>query len=243
MNLIIFILIIFIIYYYKFYYYNNNFKILYKKENFNNVHSKFNHLMKNFDEIFLFGNRNAGGAQYFKFIYDLNLNKNDFLLYNTFYCSVSGSPIDPIRNNKFINVIINDIHNNKIFGQFYKCCSPCICDIIKYTKVEKINIKLKDGNHQFYAIVIGDPCIDLFKIPIQVSAFKCKNKKTINGIHTKNNNLIIGILHNARKAKDNDLEYLNTLNQKCQYRNSKKPNELIGGMGDIFVKLASINKI
>ena len=134
-------------------------------------------------------------------------------------------------------------HNNKIFGQFYKCCSPCICDIIKYAKVEKINLNLKDGNHDFYAIVIGDPCINKFKIPIEVSAFKCKNKKTINGIHTKNNNLIIGILHNPRKINNNDKTFINTLNKNCQYRNSKKPIELIGGMGDIFVKLASINKI
>ena len=66
----------------------------YKKELFNN-------LMKDFRNIFPDNNRNAGGVQFFHHILNnIRPNKKDFDLYNTFYCAVSGSPIDPDRQEK-----------------------------------------------------------------------------------------------------------------------------------------------
>ena len=53
--------------------------------------------MSAFYEIFPDKNRNAGGPQFFHYIANLNLSKDDFEMYNSFYCGVSGSPIDPKR--------------------------------------------------------------------------------------------------------------------------------------------------
>jgi hypothetical protein len=62
---------------------------------------KYENLMKDFNTIFPDRNRNSGGPQFFKHIVDMNTNKHDFELYNSFYCGVSGSPVDPKRGKVF----------------------------------------------------------------------------------------------------------------------------------------------
>ena len=99
-------------------------------------------LMKDFDTIFPDRNRNSGGPQFFKHIVDMNLSKHDFELYNSFYCGVSGSPVDPKRVDVSDNVIVKDLKGNDIYGKYYRCCWPCLCDIMKYARVDKYDIVL-----------------------------------------------------------------------------------------------------
>ena len=76
--------------------------------------SSFEKLMEDFDTIFPDRNRNSGGSQYFKHIVDMGLSKKEFELYNSFYCGVSGSPVDPERKNNNEDIIVKDINGNDI---------------------------------------------------------------------------------------------------------------------------------
>ena len=201
-------------------------------------------LMKDFNKIFPDRNRNSGGVQFYKYILDnYNPNKYEFDLYNQFYCAVSGSPIDPNRKNIKDFIVMKDLDNNNICGDYYRCCIPCNCDLMKYSKVEKINISLRDGDYDYHILTINDPCLNESKIPKSVTSFKCNNNKTLNGKHTPSGRLIVGILHNSRLCSQSDLDKINTsevTGKFCKERNSTDPDKLRGGMGDIFVKLSLV---
>jgi len=204
----------------------------------------YKNLMDNYNTIFPNGNRNGGGPQFFQYIYEtINPNKMDFDLYNTFYCSVSGSPISPDRDASNL-IVMKDLSNNNICGTYYRCCWPCNCDIMKYARVEKMDLELKDGIYNYFVITIDDPCLNEENMPDKVSCFKCKNKKTVNGTHAPSGRLIIGILHNANICNEIQLEeikYNKLTGERCLERNSMPVDELRYGMGDIFIKLATLN--
>ena len=102
---------------------------------------KYENLMKDFDTIFPDRNRNSGGPQFCKHIVDMNLSKHDFELYNSFYCGVSGSPVDPKRGNVFDYVIVKDLDDNDVYGKYYRCCWPCLCDIMIEAKMKELSIE------------------------------------------------------------------------------------------------------
>jgi len=202
-------------------------------------------LQNDYQNIFPDMNRNAGGVQFFEYVMNKYPTKKDFEIYTTFFCGVSGSLIDPERKDIFDYVVLKDLNNKEIHGKYYRCCTPCLCDIRKYSKVEKMNIKLKDGTYPYYVITIPDPCKNKNKIPNEVSSFICKNKKTQNGVFSPSGRLIINILHDGQpyiSSSKGMKSHMNTLLDMCKERNSMKPDELQYGMGDIFVKLSLIGK-
>lgn len=209
-----------------------------------NKQELYEKIMYDFNKIFPDRNRNSGGAQFYNYILDnYNPDKKEFDLYNQFYCSVSGSPIDPNRKNIKDLIVMRDLDGNNICGDYYRCCVPCNCDLMKYAKVEKINISLRDGMYIYHVLTINDPCINKSEIPKSVTGFKCNNTKTSNGRHTPSGRLIIGILHNSSLCEQSDLDKIenNEITGKfCSERNSLDPDSLKGGMGDIFVKLSLI---
>ena len=154
--------------------------------------------MNDFNKIFPDNNRNSGGAQFFNHIMKYNPSKEEFDEYNKFYCAVSGSPIDVNRKDNKSFIYINDLNDNKICGDYYRCCVPCNCDLMKYAKVEKMNLSLRDGNYDYYVITINDPCNNEKDIPDSVTSYNCINSKTENGMHSPSGRLIMGILHNGR---------------------------------------------
>ena len=200
--------------------------------------------MKNFNSIFPDRNRNSGGVQFFDYILNyLDPSINEFILYNTFYCAVSGSPIDPGRGNRFNLIKIKDLEDNEICGIYYRCCIPCNCDIMKYGLVEYETFNLRDGEYSCYVITIPDPCIIEEEIPDEVTSFECFNGKTLNGVHSESGRLIVGLLHNAKICTDTQKKSIKEseiTGAYCDKRNSLSFEEIRGGMGDIFVKLASI---
>lgn len=204
--------------------------------------SLYDNLMNNFNKIFPDNNRNAGGPQFFKFIVDLNTSKKEFEIYNTFYCGVSGSPIDPSRKDNFEYTIIKDINNNDIYGKYYKCCWPCVCDIMKYAIVDDFTISFDNNKHTYKVLTINDPCSDVNNIPNEVTSFICSNNITSNGVLSDNNRLIFALFHEARPANDLDHNNISDILDKCRDRNNTNPDMLKGGMGDIFVKLSLLNK-
>ena len=80
------------------------------------------------------------GPKFFKYIIDKKITYKDFVEFNKLYCAVSGSLIDPNSEPDFLYVNESDT-NSKICGNYYKCCIPCSCDIMKYSKVQKMKYK------------------------------------------------------------------------------------------------------
>lgn len=204
----------------------------------------YDNLRKNYSKIFLDNNRNAGGAQYFEYIVNkLKPTRYEFDMYNRFYCAVSGSLIDPKRKNIFDKIKIKNNSDEFICGDYYRCCIPCNCDIMRCARVEKLNIELKDGIFEYDVLTINDPCEKENLIPNEVSSFVCNNNKTQNGIHTDSGRLVVGVLFNTQKCSQQDIESIDSseiTGDFCRQRNSQNPEELRGGMGDIFVKLCSL---
>ena len=58
----------------------------------------------------------------------------------------------------------------------------------------------------------------------------------------KNDNLIICVLHNAQEY-DYNLHNIDDVNSRCKDRMNTEPENLKGGMGDIFVLLSLINPL
>lgn len=205
----------------------------------------YSYLMDEFTNIFPDNNRNSGGVQFFKHIHDIrmNLTKKDYMEHHTHYCAVSGSPIEPGRPDRFDYILANHVDGRKFVGKFYRCCTPCLADIMKYTKVEHHTVNLKDGPHIHMVFTIGDPCKKEEDMPKEVTSFKCSNGETMNGIKSTSGRLIIGVLHEHTEydpAKHDEL--INPILDLSEERMNTKPDELKWGMGDIFVKLAIINK-
>jgi len=210
-------------------------------EPYTNIEQKYDLLMDNFKSIFPSSNRNGGGPQFFDYINKLPLSQEDFELYNTFYCGVSGSPISPESTGDYI--VVKDIDGNDIRGKYYSCCSPCICDIIKYATVDKYDKIIDLGNGsteviQYDVLTIVDPCCDPDNIPDSVDSFKCNEGKTVNGVYSNNGRLIFALFYDAMAYRDSDIDERNNIESMCSERNSKEPDDLKSGMGDIFVKLS-----
>lgn len=195
----------------------------------------FEKLMDSFKEIFPDGNRNAGGPQFFKHIVDLGLSKADFELYNTFYCGVSGSPVSPDRGKVYDYIVVKDMDGNDVRGKYYRCCWPCLCDVMKYTKADKFDITLDGKKTTYDVLTIADPCCNESGIPKSVTAYKCKSGKTQNGMYSRSGRLIYALLYTDDKS---DSKKIDDVVNQCKERMETPPDELQGGMGDIFVKLS-----
>lgn len=227
------------------------------KETFNDNNALFDDLMNNhYQQIFPNNaNRNAAGYRFFQYIYDnLATDERLFDIYNTFYCAVSGSIVSPSNQNNFDIIKVSDLNGNCVVGRYYRCCTPCNCDIMKYAKVVATNIEMPKNSGNYIVrnlLTIGDPCVNENQIPqgIDRNVFTCQNNLISNGYHVHNNRLtkengrlVIGILY-PLQANDN----INTDQSvsMCTGNNDgrffQSPNNLRYGMGDIFVKLALVN--
>jgi len=213
------------------------------EENMDMTQEHYEELMNNFRNIFPTGNRNAGGPQFYEYIYSHKdtLTKDKFMLYNKFYCGVSGSPIDPSRGKVYDYVKMNHIDSRVFVGKYYRCCWPCLADIMAHAKVEHHTVILKDGPYEHMVITINDPCLKQDKLPSEVSSYNCENNKTTNGIRTESGRLIIAVLHDHKLYdKEKHDTQLQPVLELCKERMNTPIDKLRGGMGDIFVKLANI---
>lgn len=204
-----------------------------------NNNDYYQHLLDNFNNIFPDNNRNAGGAQFYHYIYSLKefLNKEEYKNLNKHYCSVSGSLIK--SKDSFDTIIMRDLNNIEYIGNYHRCCSPCLCDIYKYARIEPFIINLSDGDYEHMVITIDDPCLKN-ELPEEVSSFNCINNQSENSIKTSSNKIIIGLFYDSElfdQMNENHNNIKNENMEKCHQRNNL--NNTQGGMGDIFIELAS----
>ena len=198
-------------------------------------------LITDWSRIFPDENRNAAGPKFFKYIIDKKITYKDFKEFNKLYCAVSGSLIDPNSEPNFLYA--NESKTNKnICGNYYKCCIPCSCDIMKYSEVEKMKHKFLDGLKEFYVFTIKNPC-NKKDFPSRVNKdYFCNGKKINNDqVYNLNGRIVIGLLHKGRKCKKDDIDFVKNhqvTGRFCELRNNTPLENLEAGMGDIFIKLA-----
>lgn len=193
-------------------------------------------------------NRNAAGFAFFKYFYDTKRDTEEmFKMYNQFYCAVSGSIVGPRENNNSI-IPVKKLDGSEIVGKYYRCCTPCLCDIMRYVRVVPTTINFNDGSStSMNLLTIGDPCSNESQLPNEVdnSVFQCSNGLSQNAyrvnssgeITTSEGRMIIGVLYEGEGSTVDAVNICTTgQNRICQ-----NPDELQWGMGDIFVKVAIIN--
>ena len=198
-------------------------------------------LITDWSRIFPDKNRNAAGPKFFKYIIDKKITYKDFIEFNKLYCAVSGSLIDPNGGPDFI-FVKDSKTGKKICGDYYKCCIPCSCDIMKYSEVEKMKHKFSDGLNEFYVFTIKNPCKKK-DFPDRVNKdYFCDGEKINNNqVYNLNGRIVIGLLHEGRSCKKEELDFVKShqvTGRFCELRNSTPLDTLKTGMGDIFIKLA-----
>ena len=198
-------------------------------------------LITDWSRIFPDQNRNAAGPKFFKYIIDKEITYKDFKEYNKLYCAVSGSLIDPNGEPDFI-FVKDSKTGKKICGDYYKCCIPCSCDIMKYSEVEKMKHKFSDGLNEFYVFTIKNPCKKK-DFPDRVNKdYFCDGEKINNNqVYNLNGRIVIGLLHNGKNCAKDEIDFVKShqvTGRYCELRNNTPLENLDAGMGDIFIKLA-----
>ena len=217
------------------------FFVFFQFESFAEEKNYHKELITDWSRIFPDQNRNAAGPKFFKYIIDKEITYKDFKEYNKLYCAVSGSLIDPNSEPDFIFVKERKT-GKKICGDYYKCCIPCSCDIMKYSEVEKMKHKFSDGLNEFYVFTIKNPCKKK-DFPDRVNKdYFCDGEKINNNqVYNLNGRIVIGLLHEGRSCKKEELDFVKShqvTGRFCELRNSTPLDSLKTGMGDIFIKLA-----
>ena len=198
-------------------------------------------LITDWSRIFPDQNRNAAGPKFFKYIINKKITYKDFVEFNKLYCAVSGSLIDPNSEPDFLYVNESDT-NSKICGNYYKCCIPCSCDIMKYSKVQKMKYKFDDGIKEFFVFTIKNPCNkNDFPNRVNKDYFCDGNKINDKQVYNLNDQIVIGLLHDGRSCNKDEIDYVKShqvTGRYCELRNNTPLENLDAGMGDIFIKLA-----
>ena len=198
-------------------------------------------LEKDWIKIFPDQNRNAAGPKFFKHILDKEITYQDFIEYNKLYCAVSGSLISPNSRPDFVYLKSAE-NGEKICGFYHKCCFPCSCDLMKYSQVKNMKHKFSDGEKEFTVLTIKNPC-GKKDFPREVNRNYFCNGEALdnNQVVSIDNRLVIGLLHNSSKCNEQSIvaidkdEYTGAY---CELRNNAPLEEVQGGMGDIFIKMA-----
>ena len=209
----------------------------------NYQHKKFyyENLVNNWPKIFPDSNRNAAGPRFFKYMIDQDLTYEEFMEYNKLYCPVSGSLINPGEKPDFI--FVQELRTQKkICGDLYRCCWPCSCDLMNYTKVKKIKHKFKDGVKKIDVLLINNPCSKKdFRNEVNKNYFCNKQRLNSDEVFTVDGKLVIGLLYNSKKCQKADINKINTneiTGKFCAFKNDIPLEEMNIGMGDIFIKMA-----
>ena len=201
----------------------------------------YQELVNDWNKIFPDQNRNAAGPKFFKHIISKDITYQEFLEFNKLYCAVSGSLINP--NSEPEKVYLSEVDTkNKICGDYYRCCIPCSCDVMKYAKVKKMKHKFKDVEKEFYVLTIKNPC-GKKDFPKRVNRdYFCDGKDlSKDQVVEIDNRLVIGLFYEGKLCTKSDIAKVDShqvTGMFCEFRNNTPLDQLQTGMGDIFIKLA-----
>ena len=201
----------------------------------------YQELVNDWNKIFPDQNRNAAGPKFFKHIISKDITYQEFLEFNKLYCAVSGSLINP--NSEPEKVYLPEVDTkDKICGDYYRCCIPCSCDVMKYAKVKKMKHKFKDVEKEFYVLTIKNPC-GKKDFPKRVNRdYFCDGKDlSKDQVVEIDNRLVIGLFYEGKLCTKSDMAKVDShqvTGMFCEFRNNTPLDQLQTGMGDIFIKLA-----
>ena len=217
------------------------FVILFQLKSFAEEKNYHKELITDWSRIFPDKNRNAAGPKFFKYIIDKKITYKDFIEFNKLYCAVSGSLIDPNSDSEFL-YIKESKTIKKICGNYYRCCVPCSCDLMKYSQVKNMKHKFSDGEKEFTVLTIKNPC-GKKDFPREVNRNYFCNGEVLdnNQVVSIDNRLVIGLLHNSSKCNEQSIAAIDKdeyTGAYCQLRNNAPLEQVQGGMGDIFIKMA-----
>ena len=217
------------------------FLILFQIKSFAEEKNYHKELITDWSRIFPDKNRNAAGPKFFKYIIDKKNTYKDFIEFNKLYCAVSGSLIDPNSDSEFL-FIEETKTQKKICGNYYRCCVPCSCDLMKYSETQKMKYEFKDGLKEFYVLTIKNPC-DKQDFPNRVNKdYFCDGKKINKSeVYSLDDRIVIGLLHNGKSCEKDEIDFVKShqvTGRYCNLRNNTPLENLDAGMGDIFIKLA-----
>ena len=217
------------------------FLILFQLKSFAEEKNYHKELITDWSRIFPDKNRNAAGPKFFKYIIDKKITYEDFIEFNKLYCAVSGSLIDPNSDSEFL-FIEETKTQKKICGNYYRCCVPCSCDLMKYSETQKMKYEFKDGLKEFYVLTIKNPC-DKQDFPNRVNKdYFCDGKKINKSeVYSLDDRIVIGLLHNGKSCEKDEIDFVKShqvTGRYCELRNNTPLENLDAGMGDIFIKLA-----
>ena len=215
--------------------------ILFQLKSFAEEKNYHKELITDWSRIFPDKNRNAAGPKFFKYIIDKKNTYKDFIEFNKLYCAVSGSLIDPNSDSEFLFVEETKT-KKKICGNYYRCCVPCSCDLMKYSETQKMKYEFKDGLKEFYVLTIKNPC-DKQDFPNRVNKdYFCDGKKINKSeVYSLDERIVIGLLHNGKSCEKDEIDFVKShqlTGRYCNLRNNTPLENLDAGMGDIFIKLA-----
>ena len=197
--------------------------------------------------------RNAGGPQYFHHLATNpqigEMTKDKFMQVHKAYCAVSGSPVrvqetsDGSLNSFNLTVKMKTVGDGEKCGEYHMCCTPCLCDIQRFARVQTMPMSFADGEHDIDVLTIKDPCNN--SIPSGITSFICNDDGTTeNAIRIGDDRIVIGVLQNARECSAEDLQKVESaLADSCTERMVASKTEIagMGGMGDLFTELACNN--
>ena len=108
-----------------------------------------------------------------------------------------------------------------------------------------MNYTFTDGEKEFFVLTISNPCgKDDFPMEVNKNYF-CNGKKLDDEqVYVLDDRLVIGLFHNASKCNEQSIAAIENheiTGQYCAFRNSAPLEEVKGGMGDIFIRLAKDN--
>ena len=117
-------------------------------------------LHREYNNIFLHGNRNAASHRWATFLLDRShqMPESSLTLFFSGFCAVSGSPVRPSDYNRY-RLTLPKLGGGHSTGYMHYCCWPCVCDTQDFIRVDTKNITLANSvERTFQFAVIGNPC-------------------------------------------------------------------------------------
>ncbi|OEU21137.1 hypothetical protein FRACYDRAFT_234764 [Fragilariopsis cylindrus CCMP1102] len=131
-------------------------------------HATVQDLHREYNNIFLHGNRNAASHRWATFLLDRShqMSEATIAMFFTAFCAVSGSPVRPSDYNRY-RLTLPKLGGGHSTGYMHYCCWPCVCDTQDFIRIDTKNITLATGRQQtFQFAVIGNPCDDPTQLQI-----------------------------------------------------------------------------
>ena len=156
------------------------------------------------------------------------------------FCPISGSPIDPTPQTAIRYESghgLPQVSGGQAEGIIHHCCWPCICDSLKFLRVDTKTVSTSQGPHQFRFLVYGNPCTDPTRIPAEATDVTCSNGRLEASVLSDHGHVIVGMLQdNQPSIGASSREVLEACRQRAAAGNQS-------GMGTIFIDLAGINPL